>query len=382
MDEHLTSAVTVIIGGDVEIEGKNDLLFRQDDPDAIWGDVSEKIKHRDLFIVNLEAPFIREYTPIIKAGPVFGVDPACIRGIVHSGIDGVNLANNHIMDNGEKGLDTTRKLLQENGIFYFGVGENITEARKVHIRTVKGKRIGLLGMADQEFSIADKNRPGANPSDVISFVRTVRELRSDLDYLVVLLHEGVQHFRFPTPELQKRCRFMIEEGADAVICQHSHCSGCYEIYQGRPIVYGQGDLISDSTTRARDDTGFFVKLTLADQVQFSIVPYLQLTAGGIRAMSKEEEDRYIEALKQRNLMVIDPDILEVTWRKYCQQHRDTYYVRITGYNRIFRFLNRKLHFIERLSVQKVATLLNTMHCSAHQEAMVTILSDILSEKSG
>ena len=34
---------------------------------------------------------------------------------------------------------------------------------------------------------------------------------------------------------------MAECGADAVICQHSHCVGCYEEYNGCCILYGQGN---------------------------------------------------------------------------------------------------------------------------------------------
>ena len=34
---------------------------------------------------------------------------------------------------------------------------------------------------------------------------------------------------------------MVHQGADAVICQHSHCIGCYEEYEGAHIVYGQGN---------------------------------------------------------------------------------------------------------------------------------------------
>ena len=30
-------------------------------------------------------------------------------------------------------------------------------------------------------------------------------------------------------------------GADVVLCQHSHCIGCYEQYEGAHILYGQGN---------------------------------------------------------------------------------------------------------------------------------------------
>jgi poly-gamma-glutamate synthesis protein (capsule biosynthesis protein) len=236
-------------------------------------------------------------------------------------------------------------------------------------------------MADREFSIADKYHPGANPTNVYEFVRTIRARRSELDFLIVLLHEGVQHFQFPTPELQGRCRFFVEEGADAVICQHSHCPGCYEFYRGRPIVYGQGDLLSDSKSSLKDDTGFIVKLELGHSIQMSVITYRQLPSGGVRRMTKPENDVFVESLEQRNRLLHDPDALEREWRKHCRSLRDTYYARIKGYNRWFRILNGKFHFIEQINAGRAAILLNLVRCSAHREALETIFSDIISDKS-
>jgi poly-gamma-glutamate synthesis protein (capsule biosynthesis protein) len=114
----------------------------------------------------------------------------------------------------------------------------LTKAGDILLRTINSIRIGILALAEHEFSIATKNSPSANPLDLIEFVRSFKRHRDDFDYVIVLLHCGKEHYPYPSPKLQKTCHFMVEEGANAVICQHSHCTGCYEDYAGGHIVYG------------------------------------------------------------------------------------------------------------------------------------------------
>lgn len=67
------------------------------------------------------------------------------------------------------------------------------------------------------------------------------------DYTIVLYHGGKEHYRFPSPNLQKYCRKFIEKGANIVICQHSHCIGCEENYKNGKIIYGQGNFLFDDS---------------------------------------------------------------------------------------------------------------------------------------
>jgi len=49
------------------------------------------------------------------------------------------------------------------------------------------------------------------------------------------------YLNFLTPK--KLCKFFIDSGVDAIVCQHSHCAGSFEHYKNRPIIYGQGNFI-------------------------------------------------------------------------------------------------------------------------------------------
>ncbi len=48
-------------------------------------------------------------------------------------------------------------------------------------------------MAEREFSIADEKTPGANPLDVIDFVKAVRSYKKD-GLFIVLMHGGKEYY--------------------------------------------------------------------------------------------------------------------------------------------------------------------------------------------
>ena len=160
-----------------------------------------------------------------------------------------------------------------------GAGRNLSKARRIFIKTIKGIRLGILGIAETEFSIATENSYGANPLDLIDVVRNIASNREYFEHLIILFHGGNEGYPYPSPRLQNTCRFFIEQGALAVICQHSHCAGCYEKYRDGYIVYGQGNLIFDYPP-ARNDRkwteGFLVLLKISKRnSEMELIPFIQ-----------------------------------------------------------------------------------------------------------
>jgi len=361
--------------------GRNMPYFRAGDAQAIFNDLTPEFSAAELTIVNLECPLIENESPISKGGgPVLGADSACIAGLSSAAIQVASLANNHILDHGPEGVMNTIRVCREAGIEVVGAGENLESAGQMLSRTVNGVRLGVLAVAEHEFSIAGETSPGANPLDLISFVRTVRQHRDQLDYLLVLLHGGKEHYRYPSPELQRICRFMIEEGADAVICQHSHCPGCYELYREGFIVYGQGNLIFDDVSNPRPDwcKGYLVRLTVdpGRAAQMHITPYLQSDAqAGARKMGQSEAKAFEQQLEKESSLIRDTAFVQARWREYCQGQRYTYFNILRGHSRPMRGLNKLLHFSDLLySQQELEVLRNIVRCETHREVLDTILS--------
>jgi len=250
----MSKKVSIIVGGDICPIGRNEKLFEAGDAGHIFNDLLIDFERADFSVVNLECPLIRNESPIFKHGPVLGVNSECIKGIKNAGIDLVNLANNHILDHGGNGLQQTLEVFKKFGIGTVGAGRNIDQARQLYTKVLNGIRIAILGLAEHEFSIASRNSYGANPIDIIDYVRNVRSNKKDFDYLIVLLHGGNENFPYPSPRLRETCHFLVETGANAVVVQHTHCAGGYEKYKNAERLFRR-DATTDQHTPQRKARG-------------------------------------------------------------------------------------------------------------------------------
>jgi poly-gamma-glutamate synthesis protein (capsule biosynthesis protein) len=371
---------TVLIGADICPIGGNLPYFKAGDARSLLNDLLPEFGAADLTIANLECPLIERSTPILKTGPVFGEPSACINGLKQAAIDVLALANNHIMDHGATGLKNTLDVCASVGIETVGAGENLKAARRILVKKLGNLRIGLLAVAEHEFSIATEDSWGANPLDLIDYVRNLNGQRNNFDYLVVLLH-GADEFHVPTPRIRDTCHFMIEMGANAVIVQHPHCLGGYEQYQDGHIVYGQGALIMDEGIYRNLKSfheGFLVKLSISDDTtsKMEIVPFVQShPLPGARRMEKEKEQQFRRQLEEKSHAVKDDAFVEAQWLRFCEERKHDYVSSLLGHNRILSKLNAG-GLVEKLLHGKKALLgtKNIVCCETHREAIETIFN--------
>ena len=353
--------------------------FEQGDVSALFGFLLPTIANADFVVANLETPLTARRTPIAKTGPNFRASARCAATLRKAEVDAVTLANNHIMDQGADGLLDTKAACEGAGVKTFGAGSDLEVAREPLELDINGVLIALLGVADREFSIAGKSGPGACPLDVMSFVRFMRERGSDYHHVIVLLHGGAEHYPLPSPELQRVCRFLAEEGASAVICQHSHHVGAIEVVNSAPIVYGQGNFIfENSRVGGYWHKGFLVQLRLTSDradTEFELVPFRhRAEAAGLMPLTCEEEDALHADMAEWSAVLGDTDELQRRWHDFCEGRSRTYFSLLRGQNRYVRFLDRYLGFAERLlSKRAIVMLLALFRCEVHREAMVTLL---------
>jgi poly-gamma-glutamate capsule biosynthesis protein CapA/YwtB (metallophosphatase superfamily) len=369
---------TVVIGADICPIGGNRPYFKAGDARNLFNDLLPEFAAADLTISNLECPLILKPSPIFKTGPVFGEDDDCINGIREAGIDVLNLANNHILDHGAAGLENTLRVCADAGIATVGAGENLCAARRILVRKLGNIRVGVLAVAEHEFSIATRDSWGANPLDLIDFVRNTGCHKDAFDYLIVLLHGG-DEFLVPSPRIKDTSHFMIEMGANAVIVQHPHCLGGYEQYRGGHIVYGQGALVMDETLyrgRGAFHEGFLVKLRLSDTggSDINIVPFAQSDPmPGARRMTGERESQFLRSLEERSIAVMNDAYVEQQWLSFCEERKHAYLSGVLGHGRILRRLNRQ-GLLGKLFYGKKTLLRirNSICCETHREALETI----------
>lgn len=369
--------VRILIGGDVCPRGSIAKAFSEARAEDIFHDLSEDIRQSDLSIVNLECPLVSQHTPICKSGPVLDADVRSIRGLVAARWDVINLANNHSFDHGARGLQETIEVVKGAGLSVVGAGSDLSAARIPFSIEIKGKRIVIYAMAEHEFSIADEKTAGANPLDVINFVKAVAEYKRG-GIFIVLIHGGNEYYGYPSPEMMRRCRFMVDMGADAVICCHTHCPLPWEIYRDHPILYGLGNLIFEPASPESDawHNGYLARIKVGErQLHFDVIPYIQSKGhSGAWKMKGEVLQSFFAEMKNKGGRIKDAAFIEDNWLDYCRTQKNDYLPWLFGYNRWMLKLRALLLPMLHSEVEVRRALLLTQ-CEAHQEILHTLLKD-------
>ncbi len=298
-------------------------------------DLNHRWHKSDFKLFNLETPLTNKINPIAKNGPNLIGNPQTIKGIKELDPNLVLLANNHIMDQNYNGLVDTIKLMKAYDIPYIGSGDSITSAKDTFIFEKNNYKVGFYNCAEHEFGIATDDSPGANPFDPLTSLDDIQELSKKCDYTVVIYHAGKEHYRYPSPNLQKICRRMIDKGADFVVTQHSHCIGSKEEYKGKTIVYGQGNFLFNYKKRLDDPfwgNGMLIELELShDNETITYIPYLA-TETGIILANKKEKDILLDEFFERSENIKDKAFINKEYEIYAKKHLSQYLNAFSGWN--------------------------------------------------
>ena len=226
--------------------------FIDGDVEKLFGSAASLFEGNDVNMVNLECALTDSDTPIEKIGPPLKAPAETARVLRAIGVNYAGLSNNHVFDFGKRGVRDTMRALDEAGIKYTGFGENYGDSRRDLVIEKDGERVAVIAVCEHEYSYAPENRCGSRPFDECDTMTDIRNAKKSADRVIVLYHGGKEHCHYPSPRLVKVCRAMADNGADVVLCQHTHCIGCYERYEGCHILYGQGNFhFSESRENTR-----------------------------------------------------------------------------------------------------------------------------------
>lgn len=363
----------ILIGADVVPTASNFDLFRAGDAMSLVGEeLLEISKKADYRIFNLEVSLCDIATPIEKCGPALIAPADTVAGYKALGANMLTLANNHILDQGQSGLQTTLKTLDEVGIAYVGAGE-LEMAKCAKFVELDDKKIGIYACAEHEFSIASENTPGANPFDPLESLDHIAEMKKECDYAIVLYHGGKEHYRYPSPYLQRVCRKMVEKGADLVVCQHSHCVGCEEKYNGGTIVYGQGNFLFDYSDSEFWQTGMLVSLNCDGEVSY--IP-LKKHGNSVRLAEGNEAAEIMNCFAKRSEEIKQDEFIEKKYEEFANSMIKQYLFSFSGLKRSFVYKvfdklsrHRMTNFIleNKYTKAKKLALQNFIECEAHRE---------------
>ena len=374
----MSQEIKITILGDICPTKDYEELF-DNNPNALFSDISAMLQNSDYSICNFECPATDNNNPIFKTGPNLKAKPNVVSLLKEVGFDAVSLANNHILDYGEVGVKDTLNLANDCNLRYFGGGLNKEEAKKPLTVEIKGKKIAFVSFAEHEFNLATENSAGANGFDPYESLDFIRDIKNTSDFVIVLYHGGIEYYKFPSPLLQKKCRAMVDSGADAVFCQHSHCIGTREKYKNAEILYGQGNSIFGYRSGNNSwNEGLVAQITISESN--AVVTYSLLCAqeNGIKLETEQNTKKRICELEKDSEQIVNKSFIDESWKSFCYKQAPLYLPLLLCWSRVSNKLNRIVkNSLFNLFVKKRAkiTCLNLIRCDAHKEVLQTFLEN-------
>jgi poly-gamma-glutamate capsule biosynthesis protein CapA/YwtB (metallophosphatase superfamily) len=235
-------------------------LPRRADPAYVWGDALRLLDQYGphVRIVNLETAITKSDDYWKDKGINYRMHPENIGVLAAARIDIAALANNHVLDWGYEGLSDTIGSLDRSQILHAGAGKDETQAAAIAVRDLGAKgRVLVLSAADGSSGVphawaAGPRKAGINLLPDLSdrtvdhIGEEVRKVKRPGDVMVLSLHWG-DNWGYGVPEEQVHFshRVIDAAGVDIVFGHSSHHPKPIEVYHGKLILYGCGDLLND-----------------------------------------------------------------------------------------------------------------------------------------
>lgn len=249
----------------------------------VWGDALAELRRvrPDARIVNLETSVTASEEAWSDKAIHYRMHPANVPCLTAARIDCCVLANNHVLDWGRSGLAETLTTLRNAGIRAAGAGRDATEAAAPAVIEVsQDVRVLVFGYGMESSGVlrgwrATRLRSGVNlidhlfPESVDVIARQVAAHARVGDIVVASIHWGGNWgYEIPPQQREFAHRLIDAAGIDLLHGHSSHHVMGVEVYRGKVILYGCGDILNDYEGIAgqeayRGDLGLMYFPTLA-----------------------------------------------------------------------------------------------------------------------
>ena len=206
----------------------------------------------DIAFINQETLMCGEgyafsYYPYFNSPQDLGHD------LVEVGFDVINMANNHMLDKGAKGLSATMDFYDTlEGVTVIGGYRDRADYENIRVVETNGIRVAFLSYAMwMNGNVLDAGSPIVIPyPDMEAVPDEVAKAKEIADFVIVSVHWGDESTFTPNAEQRTFAALLAECGVDAIIGHHSHVIQPVEWIKredgGRTLcVYSLGNFVAE-----------------------------------------------------------------------------------------------------------------------------------------
>lgn len=370
--------IKVLIAGDFVPQDRTAIQIKAGDYSSLI-EVKPFAQEADYSIVNFESPVVtRESKPIDKTGPNLHCVEQAMECVASNGFKCVTLANNHFRDQGQIGIEDTLDACLKYNVDYIGGGRNLAEAERILYKEINGQRLAIVNLCENEWSIAGKNYGGSNPLNPVKNYYAIKLAKEKADYVLVIVHGGIEGYPFPTPRMQDTYRFFVDAGADAVINHHQHCYSGYEEYKRKPIFYGLGNFCFDHKGERGSiwNEGYMVSVLFSGKdVNYNVIPYTQCDeTPAVKLMEGKKARAFENQLFQINKTIADPYLLYLQFQKKINSLYEYRILALEPFNnKVINLLQQRHLFPRLIKREQMKSMFMRVSCESNRESLFGVL---------
>ena len=212
----------------------------------MFASIRARIAGADLALCHMETPLV---PGPVQGYPSFRTPPGLARSVRAIGWDACSTASNHSLDAGQYGIDTTLRALDRAGLKHAGTARSPSEAGRSTIVEVKGVKIAFLSFTAVSNGQAVPHPWSfnwADPRRILGQARRAR--RRGAQAVIVNLHWGTEFSHAISPAQATLARQLTRSPAiTAIVGQHVHVVQPIRWVNGKLVVFGEGNLVSNQT---------------------------------------------------------------------------------------------------------------------------------------
>lgn len=213
----------------------------------MFAQIKPYIQDADLALCHVETPM----TPAPPTGyPTFNTPPDLATAIRLTGWRACSTAGTHSLDQGQTGVDDTIRALDKAGVAHTGTFSSAAAQKTPLIMTIKGIRVAFLAYTELTNGIPSPHPWSVNRASAAQILADAHRARLDgAQVVIVNLHWGDQYVAQPSSfQLALAERLTRSPDITAVVGQHVHIVQPIRRLNGKLVVFGEGNLISNQTS--------------------------------------------------------------------------------------------------------------------------------------
>jgi poly-gamma-glutamate synthesis protein (capsule biosynthesis protein) len=212
----------------------------------MFASIRKRIARADLALCHMETPLV---PGPVRGYPSFRTPPALARAVKAIGWDACSTASNHSLDAGQYGIDTTLRALDRAGLRHAGTARSQKEAIRTTMLSAKGIRVAFISFTAVSNGQSVPHAWSFNWADPSKILRAAkRARRRGAQAVIVNLHWGTEFSHAISPSQAALAdRLTRSRSISAIVGQHVHVVQPIRWIHGKPVVFGEGNLISNQT---------------------------------------------------------------------------------------------------------------------------------------